>query len=509
LFSFIAKSVNVVEKNDEQLRFLFDMAVKALIGSNVYGSSVQQAAASFIYGVLAETERRGKPRTILSALGSGAQKIQSASQGHLFESQLAAAVCQIERLCRLDEQVAHRDFGRRSCGSVSADRRGAEETDVLCAEGNPEESYGNCGGSGSGHENAEEGRFFDHCSLECVLAALSEFEVLLGRQQLDVNCMGHVVSADSVREHQHGSNESEKQNHVVFDGMCRQILEKYTGKSGADASAYVSFYERLRHTSRDLGNRNHDRRSICELADKIARGIRLSDSILGTGRFQALKEKSLNYSEFSGTEVEEFAESLFEDGWEERVGNAQYASRVRAYWRLHREKFLVGLRRMFGWLSTMRRKWAKSGIDIGMECFSIWFGSRELASYFRKLILGKVAATDNKYAKNVKTKTWWFYAAFKERWLAIFEHRASRSEQLSEERFAAKLGNGRTHETLKKGVVHVFFAMKGDLSKASQFLHRALEASSANDKRRRHKEIDRYLLKIHRRHIYHWKKKTA
>jgi hypothetical protein len=488
---------NLPEKSNAYLIDLFKILTQCLQRTE-YEPNIVKAATVFIRRILVETGRRGNPGEILSALRAGKAAIQHKAEGDVFKSELNAAVREIEGLCGLDEEVADRVERGGSHRDESNDRGGAQETPVLRVESNPEEGDGNRIGRSGWHEEFAKRGLPGYRSVECVLAVVSELSSLLRRQQLDFDRMGNVVPEDRVREHQYRRDESEEQNYIVFHGVCGQVLEKYSGQSGVTPAAHVSLYEWFRHASRYMGNRKHDGRILREFANQIARGIRLSDTCVRGGGFQEVRKQEntkLSYGETS--HLEEFVAELFEDGWQTRIMSDRYAKRLESFYRLHKDRFMSGLSQMFGFFCRLRSEIEHNGsLDVGVEHFVHWFGSLELASYLRRLILPMISITNNKYRVNYKTKTWWFTEVFKQKWLSRFEGMVAKFEELDVISFAKKLGNGNTFETLRAGVVKVFVRAKNCANSAAEFLHRALDASVANDKPQRHKEIDSYLRKI-------------
>lgn len=486
---------NFSELPDVALHYFFTWCVHHMENTN--DTDIFTSASDFIRRILAETRRRGNPRELLSAFRSRTQALQSSPKRNLFASQFDDAVLEIERICRVDEELEDRIDGTGVTRSISDDRRCSQEASLFCDARHTEEGDRNHIGRDCGNEESSKRGLPDHSSLERVLAFVQEFSFLLRRERIAFNSLGYVVPEDSVREYEYWSHEPEKQNYVVFDGVCRQILERYCGESGVTGASYVGLYEWFRYTSRHLGNCQYGGRSLQQLTNEIARGIRLSDAILGTRRFQKLKETENNRFSYENIEhLERFADSLFDENWRFRIENERYAARLESFVKNHRDVFLRGLSRMFGWLGRFRGKISEHGVDIGIEQFEHWFGTKELAAYFRRLILGKIAFTDGRYKKHNKTKTWWFVKRFVDEWLPRLKASWDDALCVDVDEFAKKLGNGQTFEVLKKGVVSVFYYFGKNIKKASDFLHTALDKSCANDKKERHKEIDKYLNRV-------------
>lgn len=476
------------------LHYLF----RIILGVNIYGIPVCKDATGLLRRAVAEAVSRRDAGEVLSTIRAGKKAIQRTSEGNVFSGQLNAAVFAIERICGVDAALADRDLGRGGEGSLCVDGDGSEEDDILRFEGDPQESDGDLACSRGGDEASATGGLPDYRSVECVLAFISEFEALLRRQHFNSDSMGNLFPASGVRKHKYRSYQSEEQDHAVFDGVCGQILERYTGQSGTSAAAFVGLYEWFRHASDHLGNLQYGGRSVHEIGNEIARRMRLSDAFSGAGRFQEVREKEANSQEYQNLEhLKELEDLVFEGDWQLRIGPEKYAKRIASFVKNHHDRFLLGLSRMMGFIGAFRTKFRNEKLDIGAQHFEFWFGSKELSCYFRRLILGKLALTSGEYAKGRKTMSWFFLKEVKDVWFPRFEDAFGKTGNASSlEALASRLGEGKTYTELARVVTHLFLKNKGDAVAASKEAFTVLELSSANEKEKRRQDIKNILWKL-------------
>jgi hypothetical protein len=229
--------------------------------------------------------------------------------------------------------------------------------------------------------------------------------------------------------------------------------------------------------------------------------MRLSDTRLGTGRLQEIMAKDANWLKFKfndQTEIDALIESFFDHNWRMRIGSEKYADRVLSFWKNHPERFREGLENMFGWFARMRNKMQERTVDIGKNMFVYWFGSGELATYLRKLILEKIADTNHAYLPFQRTKRWFFSSNFMDTWGKRFERLISSLSVVSPDKLAEKLGNGQTFTTISKTVVSLMVRWRGDVKRIKSVMLEALALSCANEQRQRQKDIEKYVEKVER-----------
>jgi hypothetical protein len=500
IYSIFSKHMYALETvTDEVLLYMFNFTMNFLHGGLKCGPETLAAAAEFLYRILVETNGRRGCSELLSTIRSRAEEIQRSSEGHFFSCEPHAGIRQIERLFSVDGQLAHRNFRRGSTGNNDAHAGSTEAHDVFCVSSHSEEGNGNILGHSIRHATCATRGLPDHSSVERVLAFVSEFLSVLGWQQLTINSMGYFVSKDSLRSNEHRSYQPKEQDYLVFDGVCRQILEDYYGQFGADAPAYVRLYEWFRHTSRYMGNLQHGGRLLSAIGNEILRGMRLSDARLGLGRLQEIKRQDANRIKFDFANEEEIDTvwmSFFDAGWRERVSNEKYAERIVSFSRNNPEKIRDGMRNMFGWFAKMRNKTMYDTVDIGNDLFEHWFGSRELSAYLRRLVLHKIASMAEEYVPMVKPKSWLFLHDFISVWAGRFEAFSARFFSMSAEKLADKLGNGMTFNTVRSMVPLMFARWGGDTQRVLDVFNKALDLSSANQIESRKRSLVSYLRKI-------------
>jgi hypothetical protein len=496
---FAALMYDLSQVSDDMLRIFFARCAYFTQRRSENEPEFIKITTEFLYRILVEVNgRRGSDR-ILSEIRKRTEEIQRQTQGHFFTCEPDVAIRAVERLFGVDGELADRTERGGSAGSAYAHSGSAEETAVFCDAGNSQESDGNSSGCSSGNEKHPAGRLPDHRSVECVLAFVSEFQSLLRREQLIVNSVGYFISADRLRSNEHRGDEPKEQDHSLFDGVCRQILERHYGKFGAAASPYVRLYEWFRYTSRHLGNIEHDGRCLSKIADEILRGMRLFDTRFGTGRLQEVIASETNWLKFrfkDQEEIDSLIDSFFDCTWRERVGNEKYAERLLAFRKNHPARFREGMENMFGWLARMRGRIQERSVDIGKNMFVYWFGSDELASYLRKLILEKLAMTNHMYSPFQRTKRWFFSSDFLDTWARRFSDLIATLSVVKPETLAEKMGNGQTFSTISKTVVSLVSRWGGDAQRVKDFMLEALSLSCANDQRQRQRDIDKYVDKV-------------
>jgi hypothetical protein len=137
-------------------------------------------------------------------------------------------------------------------------------------------------------------------------------------------------------------------------------------------------------------------------------------------------------------------------------------------------------------------------VDIGKNMFVYWFGSTELATYLRKLILEKLADTNHTYSPFQRTKRWFFSSSFMDTWGKRFANLISSLSNINPEKLAEKMGNGQTFTTISKTVVSLMVRWSGDVRRIKSVLLEALALSSANEQRQRQRDIEKYVEKVER-----------
>lgn len=489
------------EQSDVMLNYSHMFAEHFIQGGKKNVTEFTEIATEFLYRILVEGDRRRGSDSLLSEIRSRTEEIQRQAEGNLFTCEFDDAIRAIKRVFGVDGELADRVERSGSTGSASADSGSTEKVTVLCNASDTQEGNGDCLGSSSGDEKYTERGLPSHSRVERVLAFVSEFQSLLRREQLIINSMGHFVSEDRVRSDEHRGDEPKEQDYALFNGVCRQILERYCGQLGITTPSYVSLYEWFRYTRRHLGDIQHDGRSLSKTADEILRGMRLSDTRLGTGRLQEIMVKDANWLKFKFNDQEEIdslIESFFDHNWRMRVGSEKYADRVWSFWKNHPERFRAGLENMFGWFARMRNKMQDRTVDIGKNMFVYWFGSTELATYLRKLILEKLADTNHTYSPFQRTKRWFFSSSFMDAWGKRFANLISSLSNINPEKLAEKMGNGQTFTTISKTVVSLMVRWSGNARRIKSVLLEALALSSANEQRQRQRDIEKYVEKVER-----------
>lgn len=501
IYSIFTKHMgNLQTVTDEVLLYMYNFSMNFLHGGlKCESTNTLTAAAEFLYRIMVETEQRRGSSRLLSTVRERAEKIQCATEGHFFSCEPNAGIRQVERLFGVDGELAHRNLGRGSSGNDVVNAGSAEENDVFCNAVHTQEGSGVGIIGRGGNASLIERGLPDHSSVERVLAFVSEFITVLRWEQLSANRMGHFVSKDSFRSHEHGGHKPEEQDYIIFDGVCRQVLEGYYGRSGVDASAYVRLYEWFRHTVRYMGNLEHGGRRLYAVGNEILRGMRLSDSFFCSGRLQEIKRQAANRIKFDFKNVEEIDSiwySFFDDQWRTRVDNEKYAGRLVSFTRNNPDKIRDGMRNMFGWLAKMRHKTMHCYVDIGNDMFEHWFGSRELSAYIRRLVLHKIASMVREYVPMVKPRSWIFVSDFVEKWEERFDIFCEKFFNMTADKLADKLGNGETFETMRKMVPFLLVKFNGDKQRVLSLFEQALTLSNAHQVESRKRSLVVYLNKI-------------